>query len=277
VQPADLENPVMKRWTYRSVVVLGCLVASTILVLATATRLDGVFALQGKMAQTSASLATSPVGNDPLARKMDIVLTENGSHVPIRAYDLDMTKLMHVIIVSDDFILFLHVHPVLQNNGHFVLEQRFPFPGLYHIYADAQPHGIGQQVFRFDVPIGSFQPAERRGMGEMNTTARVGGYTVTLSTNTLYTNTETMISVQISKHGKPATDLHSYLGAPAHAVFLNAEDLSYVHVHPMPDPMGTPGSMMLHVTLNEPGPYKLWLQFRGGTQLIVAPFVIVTR
>ncbi|TMQ24778.1 MAG: hypothetical protein E6K65_17330 [Nitrospirae bacterium] len=34
---------------------------------------------------------------------------------------------------------------------------------------------------------------------------------------------------------------------------------------------------MLHVTLREPGEYKLWLQFRGGNALYVAPFVVIGR
>jgi hypothetical protein len=31
---------------------------------------------------------------------------------------------------------------------------------------------------------------------------------------------------------------------------------------------------MLHLALHEPGSYKLWLQFRGGTQLYIAEFTI---
>ena len=72
------------------------------------------------------------------------------------------------------------------------------------------------------------------------------------------------IDVEISKDGKTAMDLHPHLGVPAHAVFLNAADLSYVHVHPvamdammdMSKPMPSmaedgpsPGQLMLHVSL----------------------------
>jgi hypothetical protein len=35
--------------------------------------------------------------------------------------------------------------------------------------------------------------------------------------------------------------------------------------------------LMLHVTLREPGEYKLWLQFLGGEALYVAPFVVIGR
>jgi len=33
----------------------------------------------------------------------------------------------------------------------------------------------------------------------------------------------------------------------------------------------------LGVTLREPGEYKLWLQFRGGEALYVAPFIVIGR
>jgi hypothetical protein len=240
-----------------------------------AASIPGTFALQGEVARTSAVLSIERSGSDPLVRRFDIVFMKNGSQTPIRSFDIDMTKTMHMIIVNDDFTLFLHVHPTLQKNGHFVLTQRLPFPGLYHMYADTHPHDVAaQQVFRFDVPIGSFRPAQKRDIGETNMTANVQGYTVSLSTNTAYSGTESMIGVRILKDGKPATDLHPYLGAPAHAVFVNVEDLTYAHVHPMPDPMG---GMMLHVALSEPGTYKLWLQFMGGNQLIVAPFIITAQ
>jgi hypothetical protein len=117
---------------------------------------------------------------------------------------------------------------------------------------------------------------------------KVGPYEIDLSTVRLRAGSTTMIDVEILKDGKPATDLHPYLGVPAHAVFLNAQDLTYVHVHPMgmdqmdmsvePPPMpenaASPAEMMLHVGVKETGTYKLWLQFRGGTQLYVAEFTL---
>jgi hypothetical protein len=77
-------------------------------------------------------------------------------------------------------------------------------------------------------------------------------------------------------------------------VFLNSKDLSYVHVHPMavgkmsmqhmdmsgrglPDNVASSPDMILYVELQEPGTYKLWLQFRGGGQIYVAPFVLTAQ
>jgi hypothetical protein len=215
---------------------------------------------------------------------------------------------LHVIVVSDDFKQFLHIHPVLGPDGHFTIEQTFPEAALYHIYADGEPQGIGQQVFRFDIGIGGKVAAATRTLVPTGTKVVSGPYTVELSTTTIAAGKDAPIAVHILRAGKPATDLHPYLGALAHAVFLNARDLTYVHVHPMPlgsDSMGSmpgmdmssmPGmsgmdmsgmdmkplpdsatsspDMRLHLVLRERGTYKLWLQFRGGTSVYVAPFVI---
>jgi hypothetical protein len=203
-----------------------------------------------------------------------------------------MTKRLHLIAVSDDFRTFLHVHPELLPSGQFVLAQTFPRRSLYHLYADAEPQGMRHQVFRFDLPVGSFAHSGLRDLSERRRTADVGPYTINLSTLTLHANKPTPIVVHVRRGNRPASDLHPYLGAEAHAVFLNAVDLSYVHVHPMPlsrsaalmrsrtempsmpDGAIAEPNMFLNVTVDEPGVYKLWMQFRGGSTLYVAPFVL---
>ena len=62
----------------------------------------------------------------------------------VRDYQVELTKKLHVIIVNDDLSVFLHVHPRLLQNGHFVLDQHFPAEGKYHIFADATPAGLEQ-------------------------------------------------------------------------------------------------------------------------------------
>ena len=42
----------------------------------------------------------------------------------------------------------------------------------------------------------------------------------------------------------------------------------------LPDSASIPATMVLHVSVSEPGLYKMWLQFRGGNQLYIAPFVL---
>lgn len=252
-----------------------------------ATELHGTFALQGGLARTAGYLEAAP-GARPGAWKFDFWMTPSTGGSPIRTYALDMTKLLHVIVVSDDFKTFMHVHPKFLASGHFVLDQTLPRAGLYHIYADGRPSGIGQQVFRFDLQAGNAAPAARD-LSESNLVAKVDGYSVTLSSLSLQTNSSAEIVVRIAKGAKPAPDVHPYLGELAHAVFIDAGDLSYVHMHPVlpgmvmgsattavysNDEVVVSPNMVLHVTVREPGTYKLWFQFHAGSSLHVASFVL---
>jgi len=264
----------------------------------------GIFALQSGAPRTSGHLIVHAVHGHPLVRQLDFWMTRNGFATPIHRYDTDMTKLLHGVIVSDDFTTFMHVHPTLFPNGHFRLDQRFPRAARYLIYADGEPTGIGQQVFRFDLTVGSAPSKVARDLRSNGRSTTAGPYTVTLNRLNLATHGETLLLLHVLRHGKPAGDLHPYLGTLGHGVFLNAKDLTYVHVHPMAlDAAHTPSvtshsaamptgsdmdmhasplppnavtspSMLLHVAVREPGTYKLWFQFRGGDALCVASFVL---
>lgn len=271
-----------------------------LITLAAAGPLPGTFALGGGTPKTRAFLLDG--GGDPLTRSLSIWMTRP-TGAPIARYDVDMTKLLHLVIVSDDFTWFDHVHPALGADGRFRILERFPGPARYHLYADAEPSGIGQQVFRFDLPVAGGNRAAARVLPPPAASARAGPYLVRLSTTAVRARRDTPVLVHVREGAAPARDLHPYLGALAHAVFLSAADLSYLHVHPMPaggmndmsfDDM--PGmsmagmemkplsetatsspDMVLHVRLPRPGRYALWLQFRGGNALRVARFTIIAR
>ncbi len=256
----------------------------------------GTFALLGGKPMVAAEMTATRLGGP---YTLDIVQTPLDGGKPITNYTLDMTKLMHLIIVSDDFTEFFHVHPAFDaKTGHFTIEQRLDPLHRYYAYADSQPTGMSQQVFRFTIQPGpnatnNVSPFKR----PSPVTADAGPYTVTLAKTTLPANTMQMIDVNITRNGTPATDLKPYLGAAAHAVFINTSSLQYVHVHPMVQGahasmsdmhmsmpmnddigMGKAGpKLMMHVPPLPAGIYRLWLQFQGGSTLQVAAFTIVAR
>jgi len=250
----------------------------------------GTFALPGKTQQVDAKLAAS--FNGDTEAQLDLSEMQRPGGATVTDYDTDMTKKLHMIVISDDLTSFQHVHPVLGADGHFTIDLKVPAAGGYHVYADAVPHGDGQQVFRFDVPFGNAL-SNAPNLTPTPATAHAGPYAVTLDSLKLDAGRTTMLSVHVTKNGKPANDLSPYLGGAAHAVFINAKDLSYIHVHPMqgndmsamsdmpmgdmkdlPDSVKVNPTMMLHVAAPSAGTYKLWLQFRGGGRLYVAPFVL---
>jgi hypothetical protein len=255
--------------------------------------LKGEPSLQGYPPQTEGFLQTSSTAGNPLEQHLDIWMTMPKSTAPIKKYQIEMTKKVHVIVVSEDFKTFMHIHPVLAPNGHFLITQQFPAAGTYLVYADALPNDLNHQVFRFKIDVGHASPPSSRNLPSSAMSTTVGPYEVDLSTVRIHSGRMEMVDIDIEENGKTATDLHPYLGSPAHAVFLNAKDLSYVHVHPMaadmnmqmdmskpmpelPENSPVKGDMMLDIGLREPGTYKLWLQFRGaGDKLYVAEFTIL--
>lgn len=268
--------------------------------------LSGTFALQAGRSQTQGHMVATQIGTSPLDQRLDLWLTREPSQT-VSHYDVTMTKYLHLIAISDDLTTFLHVHPTLDDDHHFRIDMQFPREGLYHLYADDEPDGIGQQVFRYELRVGS-RLEQGRSLVPTGSQVTAGPYRVALGATRLRVGSENELAVHITKNGNPANDLHPYLGALAHAVFIAAGDLSYAHVHPMPlrdsKTSGMPAmngmpamsasgdmrsaaapkplsasqtsspDMLLHVRVREAGMYKLWLQFRGSDGLYAAPFVV---
>jgi hypothetical protein len=254
--------------------------------------LHGTPAMQGQSVNsTEGYLRATPVPGKPLEEKLDFWMTQPHSPTPIKSYQIEMTKKLHVVAVSSDFKVFLHIHPELNASGHFLLDQTFPSPGVYDVYADGLPNNSMQhQVFLFKLAVGGSHADPKPVLQPTPMSVDVGPYEVDLSNLRLHSGQMETISIAILENGQPAKDLHPYLGAPGHAVFLNSNDLSYVHVHPMPigkmmdmskpmvdmpDNASVNPSMVLWVAIREPGAYKLWLQFRGANnQLYIAKFTM---
>ena len=215
-------------------VVFLSLTAAAALAFGASPALTGHFAFQGGQVITHGYMRVTPSGHSPLEEHIDIWMTPLSSTQPIREYAVEMTKKLHVVIVSDDFRVFLHIHPILGPDGHFRIDQQFPSPGSYHLYADGEPNDGDHQVYRFDFTVEKAVAEKPMDLAPTGREVNIGPYTVDLSKARLTAGSTDTIEVQILKGDTPATDLHPYLGVPAHAVFLNSRDLSYVHVHPFP-------------------------------------------
>jgi len=215
---------------------------------------------------------------------------------PILNYEIDMQRLMHMVVIRDDFATFAHLHPSFDaTTGTFWQPFTKDPSHRYFVYADTTPRGTGQQVFRFmletDGPVTTAPVV--RDAPVANATA--GPYAVTLGSATLAADQPQSVSLTIFKDGKPAGDLGTYLGAAAHAVFINTRTLAYVHVHPTV--RGAQGEMHMasgaemdmsdatagpSMTMSLPGLptalYKLWIEFRGaGGRVYTAPFTLLVR
>ena len=258
------------------------------------TTIEGEFALIGGNPQVAGELVATPQAT-PTDLKLDISFHRVAEKNALKRYETELTQQMHVIAVSDDLTVFMHHHVGHVIDGHGQVRMVFPAPGLYHIFVDAAPKTIGQQVLRFDLLVGDepVTPLISRLLGAPDTTAKSGLYSLTFDRLELKAGEAGELSLHIAEHGKPAKDLHPYLGVAAHVVLIGAESLGYAHVHPMAemdlashqdgeptpdsDTETTPPDLTLHVPPLPAGPYKLWVQFLGGRTLYTVPFVAVVK
>jgi hypothetical protein len=215
---------------------------------------------------------------------------------PIFDYEIDMQKLMHLVVARDDFATFAHLHPTFDpKTGTF--SQRFTKQPnhRYYIFVDTTPRSIGQQVFRFILESDGPLATSRRPSAASTAMSIVAPYRVTISGTTLPANQARTLGLTILERGRPAADLSTYLGAAAHAVFINTATLTYVHLHPMvggSQTMAMGANMEMsgnakpqagpHLQMNAPalpaGIYRLWIEFSGvNNRVYTAPFTVLVH
>ncbi|MBV9403128.1 MAG: hypothetical protein JO018_05285 [Candidatus Eremiobacteraeota bacterium] len=254
----------------------------------------GQWALSGGHPQIVGKLSARTLAN---GTQLDIAQYRRGSNGLITNYTLDQTKLMHLIIVRADFREFMHVHPSLRA-GHFRILVALSADQRYYAYADSAPAGIGQQVVRFTLKAGEPPSVQTTKVAASLPQVAAGPYVVHLTRTIVPKAQPLSLAVTITRHGHLASDVQPYLGAAAHVVVISTSNLSYIHVHPMARGQkmqmsdGMNGMTMptmqpsQHVdphldlslpALSQSGAYKMWLQFRGGGTLYVAPFTIVAQ
>ena len=196
-------------------------------------------------------------------------------------------KIMHVIVVRKDLEEFQHVHPDFNTTtGEFTLSNLvFPFGGPYRIFADFTPAGtqMGPDgmplgvTLNEDVVVGNIANYKPKQLAITDSTQTVEGYQVKMSTNTnpIADEETTMVSYEITKDGKPVTNLETYLGALGHSVVLSENDLEFIHAHALnEDVKKQNGTVDFHVTFPKAGNYKMFTQFQHEGKVMTVSYVV---
>ncbi len=260
----------------------------------------GVFALLGG---TQQAIAKGWVhhGVGPAAN-IKVRLFKSDRTTPVMNYAVRVQNSMHLIIIRNDFATLTYLDTAFNTStgtvsGDFTAD---PHHG-YYLYSDSIPIGMKRQVFRFkSTPLPPAAP-QRPLSTSPTKVASAGPYVVTLERDTFPASSPEILYLQVARGGSPAQDLVPFLNAAAQAVFINAQTLQYVYLHPMlrGSKMDTETTynlaqegrriasnslvgpnMQMTVPPLPPGVYKFWLRFAGGVSMdnySAGPFTIVAQ
>ncbi len=183
--------------------------------------------------------------------------------MPVRDYDVEHERRMHLIVVRRDLTGFQHLHPTLRADGTWETRIALPDAGSYRVFADFSHDGEATTLasdLRVDGPADLRAlpaPATHRRRGR-----RLRGPPRTRAPCAPASEAELRFTV--TRDGEPV-ETEPYLGAGGHLVALREGDLAFLHVHPA-DGLG------FMATFPSPGRYRLFLQFKHEGVVRTAAF-----
>lgn len=196
---------------------------------------------------------------------------------PLQGLQIGHERILHVVITSEDFQTFAHIHPEDRGpvSAHmleaavFLVDYTFPKQGRYVIAVDfVHEEHEGSEQFLFDVGSRGTPVLVK----DFSTTKEFDGYTVSLSTDTLYSLESAELHYSIEKDGKPVTDLEPYLTVPMHVSMVSAGLETFIHTHGEIH-AGIPG-VEAHVVFPFPGIYEVFGEFQHQGKVIVTSFLV---
>lgn len=179
---------------------------------------------------------------------------------PIDNFEMFQEKLMHLIVVSDDFQVFNHVHPDYQNDGRFTVQTIFPQPGHYTLFSDYKPANQAEAVSVLNVTVPGTPPSTPSVNFDRNKTIGTTEATLNMpSTVQAEQEVTATFNLKDAVTSQAVTDLQPYLGEKGHLVILRQSSsltrADYIHAHAL---QNTPeGQVSFMTQFPQPGRYKL--------------------
>jgi hypothetical protein len=201
----------------------------------------------------------------------------DGDGRAVTAYQREHDKELHLIVASRDLVTYRHLHPTRAADGTWSTPVDLPRAGGYRVFADFTPARKGAENLTLGADLAASGPYEPQRLPAPNTTAKIHGYEVRLNGG-LHPGKAGELELDVSRAGKPVTDLQPYLGAYGHLVALRSGDLAYLHVHPNGEPgdgRTKPGpGISFTATAPSTGTYRLFLDFKHDGEVHTAAFTV---
>ena len=184
---------------------------------------------------------------------------------PVRDFEVEHEKRMHLIVVRRDTQGFQHLHPAMGADGTWTTPIELDEAGSYRVFADFKRDGENATLasdLAIDGPT-DWKPIP----AATDTASATGGYEVRLSGGRSSAG-EAELRFEVRRGGRPV-DVEPYLGARGHLVALRDGDLAYLHVHPVE---GEHGPIAFATEFPTDGRYRLFLQFKHEGRVQTAAF-----
>jgi len=218
---------------------------------------------------------------------------------PLQNLTITHERLVHVIIASEDFSIFAHIHPEdfgpvtpdMKKKAEFPVPFTFPKAGRYLIAVDSAVKDISfSEHFTLDV---DGEPRMAQYKKDLSQKKLFEGYEVTLSSEPkrIVAGKEATLSYVIKKNGEGVKDLEPYLSALMHIAIVQADLNNFIHTHgelpgavegqhhmtghmhmTVPEKFG-PG-IDAHVVFPAKGLYQVFGEIKHHGKVIVTSFMV---
>jgi hypothetical protein len=224
--------------------------------------------------RTETTTAKLTNGNIQAGAETKLVIDiKSKSGQDIDKFETFQTKLMHLIVVSDDLQTFSHIHPIYKQKGRFEVQANFPQGGNYTLVSDYKPAGQAEQISLMQVKVAG-KPASTPKL-DFTKTKSISDTKIQLTADNLKAGKETMLVFKMQQaNGQPVKDLQPYLGERGHLVIMNNSSpltrADYIHAHAAQH--GNGGEVHFVTTFPKAGKYKMWGQFNRNGKIVTADF-----
>jgi hypothetical protein len=235
------------------------------------------------LAATSNGYTLNSTTTVPLTTGYRFTITDPDGK-PVTSFTLEQTKRLHFYAIRSDLTGFQHIHPTMAPDGTWTAPLAALTPGNWRMFATFTPAtGPGQGtdfvLSRTLTVPGSTTPTPLPPAAASTTvdgyTATVDGYTATV-TGDLMAGMPHPLTITITRHGEPVTDLQPYLDTYGHLTAFHEGDQAFAHLHPTTAVTGDHGgpTLSFHTELPTTGNWRLFLQFRTGGVLHTAQLTL---
>ncbi len=255
---------------------------------------------------------TQPQAGQPTLVIFRLTDGRTGQPIGPEGLKLKHTRLMHLVLVSNDYSFYRHLHPEGASQGLYTFTVTFPSAGQYRLYNEFDLANGAEILYRHDLTIGggneqATPPANLAPGGQK--VQELGNLKATLETpDQLRVGQASEFKFRFEQNGQPFSGLEPYLGEPGHLILIAEDSNSFRHLHghvpgatpmamsgvtnsntPMPATSGSqdqaqhnlPAANVRYgpevaydLKFEKAGRYKIWAEFQSEGRVIVFSYVL---